>query len=109
LSLQRATAVADYLAELYGIDRQRLIITGAGGKHASGNDAAQNRRVNFSIITDRENFTIAEKWNSRKEFLFSHNDWETSDITRIITLDQNSLIWDEAGGAAEFVPAYGNN
>jgi outer membrane protein OmpA-like peptidoglycan-associated protein len=50
LSLQRATAVANYLVEMYRIDRQRLIIVGAGGKYPSGNDAAQNRRVNFLTI-----------------------------------------------------------
>ena len=63
LSLQRATAVANYLAELYKIDRRRLILTGAGGKYASGNDTAQNRRVSFFIIVDSRNLTIMKKKN----------------------------------------------
>jgi len=63
LSLQRATAAANYLVELYKIDRQRFIITGAGGKYASRNDTAQNRRVNFFIIMDSRNPTITEKQN----------------------------------------------
>jgi len=85
LSLQRATTVANYLVETYKIDRQRLILTGAGGRYASGKDAAQNRHVSFYIITDieknnttentiteqenitiaeeQENTTIAEEWD----------------------------------------------
>ena len=63
LSLQRARAVANYLVELYKIDRQRLILSGAGGRYSSGNDAAQNRRVSFFIITDSRNITITEKRN----------------------------------------------
>jgi hypothetical protein len=63
LSLQRARAVANYLVELYKIDRQRLILSGAGGRYSSGGDAAQNRRVSFFIITDNRNITITEKRN----------------------------------------------
>jgi outer membrane protein OmpA-like peptidoglycan-associated protein len=52
LSLQRATAVANYLVEMYSIDSRRLILAGAGGRYASRNDETQNRRVNLFIIMD---------------------------------------------------------
>jgi len=61
LSLERATAVANYLVEKYKINRRRLILTGGGGKYSSGNDAAQNRRVNFFIIGDRRNIAIVRR------------------------------------------------
>jgi len=61
LSLERATAVANYLVEKYKIDRRRLILTGGGGKYASGNDAAQNRRVNLFIIADRRNIASVRR------------------------------------------------
>jgi hypothetical protein len=61
LSLERATAVANYLVEKYKIDKQRLILTGGGGKYASGSDGAQNRRVNFFIIADRRNIVSVRK------------------------------------------------
>ena len=60
LSLQRARAVANYLAESHKIDRKRLIITGAGGGYASRNNAALNRRVSFFIIPGRSYFTTRE-------------------------------------------------
>jgi hypothetical protein len=69
LSLQRATAVAKQLVELYRVDRQRLILAGAGGKYASGNDKAQNRRVSFIIITDSQNITITENTIKDEEIL----------------------------------------
>ena len=58
LSLQRATAVANYLVESFRLDRQRLILTGAGGRYVLGNDSAQNRRVSFFIIAERKNLAI---------------------------------------------------
>ena len=65
LSMQRATAVANYLVEFYKIDRQRLILTGAGGRYASENDAAQNRRVSFFIIEDRRNIASVRRGLSK--------------------------------------------
>jgi len=67
LSLQRATTVANYLVETYRIDRWRLILTGVGGRYASGKDAAQNRNVSFFIITDRENINTTENTLTEQE------------------------------------------
>ena len=50
LSQQRAAAVANYLVEFFKIDRQRLILTGDGGRFAR-DDSSQNRRVSFFIIS----------------------------------------------------------
>ena len=52
LSRQRAEVTATFIAEYFDIDRQRLIISGAGGGFPSNpNDGSQNRRVSFIIIT----------------------------------------------------------
>jgi len=79
LSLERAKAVANYLVEKYKIDRQRLILTGAGGRYASGSDAAQNRRVNIFIITDRGKLPIAKNINTYKENLSIAEKWNISE------------------------------
>jgi len=51
LSAQRAEAAADVLVEQYRVDRNRLILTGAGGKFPSEtNDPSLNRRVSFIVI-----------------------------------------------------------
>jgi len=60
LSLQRATAVANYLVEFFGIGRQRLILTGNGGRLA-GNNATQNRRVSLFIIADSVTLDITRR------------------------------------------------
>ena len=54
LSKQRAEAVANYLVEYYGISRNRLIISSAGGSFPlDDRDGAQNRRVSFLLIPPR--------------------------------------------------------
>ncbi|MDR2536372.1 MAG: OmpA family protein [Treponema sp.] len=51
LSVRRAEIAADFLVTYYGVDRQRLILTGAGGGYPFGNtDPSLNRRVSFFII-----------------------------------------------------------
>jgi hypothetical protein len=46
--------------------------------------------------------------DSREEFLFSHDNWQTSTRTKITTINENSLIFNEGTDHrfAEFVPAY---
>lgn len=54
LSTKRAEAAADFLVTYYGIDRSRLILSGAGGTYPFGNsDPSLNRRVSFFIIQPR--------------------------------------------------------
>ena len=54
LSRQRAEAVANYLVEYFGISRNRLIISGAGGSFPlNDDDGTQNRRVSFLLIPPR--------------------------------------------------------
>ncbi|MDR2481633.1 MAG: OmpA family protein [Spirochaetaceae bacterium] len=55
LSLRRAEIAADFLVMYYGVDRRRLIISGAGGLYPFGdtNDPSLNRRVGFFIVTPR--------------------------------------------------------
>ncbi len=58
LSEQRATAVGNYLASR-GVNRERLILTGAGEQHPvadNGTDAgrAENRRVEITLVPLRE-------------------------------------------------------
>ena len=51
LSVRRAEATASFLATYYGVDRQRLVLTGAGGGYPFGDaDEASNRRVSFFVI-----------------------------------------------------------
>jgi hypothetical protein len=90
LSLQRATVVANYLVKSYKIDRQRLILAGVGGRYALRNDAAQNRRVSFLIITDRENLTIEKK----REILAEKRENLTEDIQNLIPIDILEAIED---------------
>ena len=52
LSRQRAEVTATFIAEYFDIDRQRIIISGAGGGFPfSSTDGSQNRRVSFFFIT----------------------------------------------------------
>jgi hypothetical protein len=96
LSLQRATAVANYLADSYKIDRRRMILGGAGGRYASKSDAAQNRRVNFFIIADRANLAIAEDLLTDKENITVAEKWEalTEDVQNLIPPDILAAIED---------------
>jgi hypothetical protein len=96
LSLQRATAVANALVELYRIDRRRMILAGAGGRHASRSNAAQNRRVNFLIIADRANLAIAENLITDKGNLAIAEKWEslTEDVQNLIPPDILEAIED---------------
>jgi hypothetical protein len=96
LSLQRATAVANYLAKSHKIDRRRMILAGAGGRYASKSNATQNRRVNFLIITDRTNLAIAENLITNKENLAAAKKWEslTEDVQNLIPLDILEAIED---------------
>jgi len=52
LSEQRAEAAANFLVDYFGVERHRIILTGAGGRYSFfGNvDPALNRRVNFLLI-----------------------------------------------------------
>jgi outer membrane protein OmpA-like peptidoglycan-associated protein len=51
LSVRRAEATANFLITYYGVDRSRLVLTGAGGGYPFGDtDPALNRRVSFFII-----------------------------------------------------------
>jgi outer membrane protein OmpA-like peptidoglycan-associated protein len=51
LSVRRAETTADFLASYYGVNRRRLILTGAGGGYPSRErDPALNRRVNFVVV-----------------------------------------------------------
>jgi hypothetical protein len=96
LSLQRAAAVADYFVETYKIDRRRMILSGAGGRHATRSDAAQNRRVNFFIIADRANLAIADNLLADKENPVIAEKWEslTEDVQNLIPLDILEAIED---------------
>ena len=51
LSQQRAEAAANYIVENFRIDRQRLIISGAGGRYTSSTVGSYNRRVSFYFVT----------------------------------------------------------
>ncbi|MDR2494871.1 MAG: OmpA family protein [Spirochaetaceae bacterium] len=54
LSVRRAEAAADFLVKYYGVDRERLILTGAGGGYPFGTkDPSLDRRVSFFVITPR--------------------------------------------------------
>lgn len=54
LSLRRAEIAADLLVQVFNVDRNRLILTGAGGGYpADRQNQALNRRVNFFIIAPR--------------------------------------------------------
>lgn len=55
LSKRRAQAVADYLVQQYGFDRNRFVVVGNGSQRAvAGNDTeegrAKNRRTDFEIL-----------------------------------------------------------
>ena len=51
LSQQRAEAAANFLVSNFHIDRNRIIISAAGGGYpASKRDGSLNRRVKFSIL-----------------------------------------------------------
>ena len=51
LSSRRASVAADFLVTYYGVDRNRLILTGAGGSYPAGEgDPGIDRRVSFFKI-----------------------------------------------------------
>jgi outer membrane protein OmpA-like peptidoglycan-associated protein len=50
LSVRRASVTADFLVSYYSVDRNRLIISGAGGSYPGGGDPAEDRRVSFFKI-----------------------------------------------------------
>jgi outer membrane protein OmpA-like peptidoglycan-associated protein len=50
LSIRRASVTVDFLVSYYGVDRNRLIISGAGGRFPGGGDHAEDRRVSFFKI-----------------------------------------------------------
>jgi outer membrane protein OmpA-like peptidoglycan-associated protein len=51
LSARRAEATAHFLVTYYGVDRRRLVLTGAGGRYPFGDvDISLNRRVSFFVV-----------------------------------------------------------
>jgi outer membrane protein OmpA-like peptidoglycan-associated protein len=54
LSEQRAEAAADFLVNYFNVDRRRLITSGGGGSYTvETSNLANNRRVNFVVVSPR--------------------------------------------------------
>ena len=111
LSLRRAMAAANFLVEYFNVDRQRLIISSAGGRYSIYGNAAQNRRVNFQIIAppvSRPSSGAALPSAILREIAYrSVKVGETTSLADIV-MDRNVVMWTSSTPSTVSVDSSGN-
>jgi len=67
----------------------------------------------YMVTSDDDSVVYISHWRwvdgSREEFEYSHDNWQTYEKSKIVTLNENSLIITEyytTGAIVEFIPAY---